>query len=112
MTVTDGTAQSLTRSLEITPLSGNLGAEIKGLDLAADLSAKTVGEIRQALLDHHVIFFRGQNLSPEQQIAFGRRFGELDEHPFVEGMSAHPEIIEIITEPEDLVNFGGVGTPT
>lgn len=107
MTVTDGTAQSLTRSLEVTPLSGNLGAEINGINLAADLSAEVVGEIRQALLDHHVIFFRGQDLSPEQQIAFGRRFGELDEHPFVEGMSAHPEIIEVITEPEDVVNFGG-----
>jgi taurine dioxygenase len=93
--------------ITVTPLSGALGAEIAGVDLSGDLDDATIAEIRAALLAHHVVFFRDQDLSPEAQIRFGRRFGELDTHPFVEGMEAHPEVIEIVTEPDDVFNFGG-----
>lgn len=106
MTVTNATSAGLS-ALDIRPLAGNLGAEIHGVDLSGELTEELVAAIRGALLAHRVIFFRGQSLTVTQQIAFGRRFGELDEHPFVEGMDTHPEIIEIITEPDDVVNFGG-----
>jgi taurine dioxygenase len=58
-------------------------------------------------VQHHVVVVRRQELSPEKQITFGRQFGELDTHPFVEGSASHPEVIEIITEPDDRTNFGG-----
>jgi taurine dioxygenase len=93
--------------ITVAPVTGVLGAEICGVDLAADLDDATVAEIRRAFLEHHVVFFRDQDLDPEAQIRFGRRFGELDTHPFVEGMDAHPEVIEVVTEPDDVVNFGG-----
>ena len=65
-------------------IAGALGAEIAGVDLSPPLSDEVIGEIRQALLDHQVIFFHDQHLTPEQHLAFGRRFGELQIHDFVE----------------------------
>jgi taurine dioxygenase len=93
--------------IAVAPVSGVLGAEVSGVDLASDLDDAAVAEIRQAFLAHHVLFFHDQELTPDQLMRFGRRFGELDTHPFVEGMDSRPEIIEIVTEPEDAVNFGG-----
>ncbi len=84
-----------------------LGAHVAGVDLAADLPDGTIASIRRAFVEHHVLFFRDQSLTPEQQMTFGRRFGELDEHPFVDGRDDHPEVLEIVTEPDDTVNFGG-----
>lgn len=93
--------------MELTPISGMLGAEISGVDLAAELSADLVADIRAAFNEHHVLVFRDQNLSPEAQIAFGRQFGELDTHPFVHASPEHEFALEIVTEPDDTVNFGG-----
>lgn len=93
--------------LQVRRIAGALGAEISGVDLAADLADEVVAQIRQALVEHQVIFFRGQNLSPAGQVAFGRRFGPLNVHPYVAGMADHPEVMEIVKEPEDKVNFGG-----
>ena len=93
--------------LTIRKVSGALGAEISGVDLAADLSDAVIAEIRAALVEHQVIFFRDQVLSPERHVAFGRRFGPLNIHPYVAGMEGHPEVMEIIKEPGDKVNFGG-----
>lgn len=92
---------------ELRPLSGVLGAEVAGLDLAQPLSAQTVGELRAAFVDHHVLVFRDQQLDPERQIAFGRYFGELDTHPFVEMNPDHPALLDVITRPDDRANFGG-----
>jgi taurine dioxygenase len=100
MTVTE-------RPLRIRPMTGVLGAEIEGVDLAGALSEETVSAIRGALVAHHVLVFRDQDLSMDQQLAFGRRFGELDTHPFVHGNPDHPEILDIVTEPDDRINFGG-----
>lgn len=93
--------------LDIRPLAATIGAEVSGIDLAGELDDTTIAALRAAFVRHHVLVFRDQELSPEAQVAFGRRFGELDTHPFVEGMDTHPEVIEIITEPDDVVNFGG-----
>ena len=93
--------------LKIRKVAGALGAEITGVDLSAELSDAVIEEIRAAFNQHQVIFFRDQNLSPEAQLAFGRRFGPLNIHPYVAGMAGHPEIMEIVKEPGDKVNFGG-----
>ena len=95
------------QTISVTPIAGALGAEIGGVDLARDLSDAVVGEIRRALLEHHVIFFRDQRLSPEQHLAFGHRFGELQVHDFVEGMEQHDEILEVRKEADEKLNFGG-----
>lgn len=94
--------------IQAKPIAGALGAEIEGVSLADDLSDEVIGEIRRALLDHMVIFFRDQQLTPVQQIAFARRFGPLEEHDFVKGMPDHPEIIRVVREADETtMNFGG-----
>ena len=91
-----------------TPIAGSLGAEISGISIDQDLNDETIVELRQALLDHLVIFFRDQQLSPERQIAFAHRFGPLEEHDFVKGMSEYPEIIRVVREADETTkNFGG-----
>ena len=97
----------MVQSLQIRRTSGALGAEISGVDLSQDLPDETIAAIRQALVEHQVIFFRDQTLTPEQQVAFGARFGPLNVHPFVAGMPGRPEVMEIVKEPEDRINFGG-----
>lgn len=94
-------------AFEVVPISAALGAEIRGLDVGGPLSDETVAELRRAFNEHQVLFFRHQQMSPVQQIAFGRRFGELGTHPYVDANPEHPEIIDIVTEPDDRVNFGG-----
>ena len=99
--------------LRIEPLSGALGAEVRGVDLAAPLEESRLAAIRRALLDHLVIFFPDQRLSPDQQRDFAARFGEVDEEPFVyplrmPALKDHPEIYQIVKEPRDRsLNLGG-----
>ena len=87
--------------LDIHPIAGALGAEIGGVTVADDLDDAVIGEIRQALLDHGVIFFRDQKLDPARHKAFTRRFGEIFRHPNYQGVSADPEIVDIRREPGD-----------
>ncbi|MGI9622138.1 MAG: TauD/TfdA dioxygenase family protein [Acidimicrobiales bacterium] len=96
-----------TSGFEVTPLSGAMGATVTGVDLSADMPDSLIGELREALVKNHLLVFRDQHLDVDSQMAFGRRFGELDTHPFVEGDAVHPEILEVITEPDDAFNFGG-----
>ncbi len=93
--------------LTIRKVAGALGAELGGVDLSGPLDSDTIAAIRAALNAHQVIFFRDQTLTPKQQLAFGRRFGPLNIHPYVAGMADHPEVMEIIKEPSDKLNFGG-----
>lgn len=96
------------KTIKATPIAGALGAEISGVSLADDLSDDIIADIRAALLEHLVIFFRDQTLTPDQQIAFAKRFGPLEEHDFVKGMPEHPEIIRVLREADETsLNFGG-----
>ncbi len=87
--------------IEIAPIAGAVGAEIGGVDVARDLDDGVIGEIRQALLDYGVIFFRDQTIDRDQHKAFTRRFGEIFIHPNYNGVSADPEIVDIRREPGD-----------
>ena len=87
--------------IEVQPIAGALGAEIHGVDVAAELDDGTIGEIRQALLDHGVIFFRDQQLDIDRHKAFTRRFGQIFIHPNYNGVSADPEIVDVRREPGD-----------
>jgi len=95
-------------SLQIQPIAGALGAEIAGVDLAADLDEGTVAAIRGAWLDHLVIFFRDQELLPERLLAFARRFGEVVEYPFINGIEGFPLINPVVKLEHERVNFGGL----
>ena len=81
--------------LEIAPLTPTIGAEIRGLDLAQPLDAATVGHLRAALLDWKVLFFRDQDITTEQHLAFACNFGELEVHPFAPQKPGYPEVLAI-----------------
>ncbi len=95
------------KRIGVKPLAGALGAEIDGVDLN-NLDDETFGEIYQAWLNHLVVFLRDQDITPEQQIAFAKRFGDIHLHPFMKSMDEYPEILEIIKEESDTYTFGSV----
>ena len=74
-------------------LGSTVGAELAGVDLTADLPDEVIAEIRQALYDYKVLFFRDQPLTPEQHVAFARRFGGLEVHPFLPSNTGEPELV-------------------
>jgi len=80
-------------TLAIDPLTATIGAEIGGVDLAGDLSDDIVAELRRALLEWKVVFFRDQHdLDRDRHVAFGRRFGELEVHPLTPRDQDRPEV--------------------
>ena len=96
-------AQPCFDHIEVTPQGATVGAEIAGVDLTSDLSGAVIAEIRRALLDYKVIVFRDQPLTSAQHVAFARRFGELEIHPFITGNVEHPELVRF----EKGVDTGG-----
>jgi len=93
--------------ISVRPIAGALGAEISGVNVT-QMDDETFEEITTAWLEHLVVFFHDQDLSPDQQIAFSKRFGDIHYHPFMKGMDDHPEILEIVKEENDTKTFGGV----
>jgi taurine dioxygenase len=88
-------------TLRVEPLSGAIGAEVHGLDLAQPLDDATRKELEEAWLAHLVLFFRDQSLTVDQHKAFARRFGELHVHPVLQQMAeqGHPEIVVLESSP-------------
>ena len=80
-------------SIEVVQLGAHAGAEIIGLDLETPMTTATTKAIYQALLDHGVIMFRNQDITREQQVAFGESFGDLSVHPFSPNLDDLPEMI-------------------
>ncbi len=85
--------------IRVEPVTGSIGAEISGVDLR-EVDEETQAELERAWLDHKVLFFRDQSLTQAEHVAYGRGFGELEIHPFVENVSDHPEIIILESSPE------------
>ena len=91
--------------IDVKLLSGALGAEISGIDLT-DVSDENFKTINNLLLEHKVIFFRNQPLTSEQHVALASKFGPLETHAYVRGLSEFPEIIRIIKKPEEKTQWG------
>jgi taurine dioxygenase len=91
--------QSSSQAFELVKLTPHCGAEVRGIDLVRPLDAPTIGALSRALAENCVIFFRGQQMTPEQQKALGRSFGELHLHPaWPRLVPGHPEIMEIFAD--------------
>ena len=89
---------ALREAIEIStrPLSDALGVEILGIDLSRLIDDTTFDAIHQVFLDHSLILFRDQHFTPEQHIAFSRRFGDLAVHVFDQFLlPGHPEILRV-----------------
>lgn len=106
----DEMAQAETyKTIAVEPFEGGFGAEVTGVDLARPLGPRAFAEIKWAYDTHALLFFRGQRLTPEQQIAFSKRFGPLLRVPYVEPLPDHPDIIAVLKEAgeRDISTFGG-----
>ena len=92
--------------LSITPSGGGVGAFVDGIDLSQPLSDNITGAMRAALGDHGVLFFRDQDLTPVQHIAFAGEFGSININRFFPAVDGYPEIAEVRKEPEQESNIG------
>ena len=81
------------QNFDVKRLGSTIGAEIHGIDITTELAQPVIDDIRQALLAYKVIFFRDQPLTPDRHVAFAKRFGELEIHPFIPSNTGVPELV-------------------
>ena len=93
--------------INIVPSGGGVGAFIEGIDLGQDLSDNIVGTLRSALGEHGVLFFRDQDISPEDHIAFAEKFAPININRFFAHVEGHPKIAQVLKEPDQKKNIGG-----
>ena len=91
-------------TLQITTLA-EAGAEVTGVDVTA-LSPEDAAAIRQAFADHGLLFFRDQDLTPKQHIAFALEWGDININRFFTAHDDHPQIAMVVKEPEQSGNIG------
>lgn len=89
--------------MNITPLTGGLGAEITGADIR---NADDFPAIRQAFTEHSVIVIRDQTITPDDHLAFARRWGEINVNRFFAALNTHPEIALVVKEPDQTKAIG------
>lgn len=94
-------------NFKVQPLAGALGAEILDIDLN-QINDSIFEEIYKAFVDYQVIGIPNQNLTPDEYLAFGRRWGEIHHYPYMKGLESHPEILEILKTETDTYAFGNV----
>lgn len=92
--------------IQVRPLAGAVGAEVLGVDLSRELGNSQFATIRQAFHDHGVIFFRDQDLTPEDHIAFAERWGKINVNRFFHPVEGYPQIAEVLKEPDQKKNIG------
>jgi taurine dioxygenase/alpha-ketoglutarate-dependent 2,4-dichlorophenoxyacetate dioxygenase len=93
-------------ALEVHPISPALGVEVIGLDVSRPLDDETLGLVKQLFETHHLLCFRDQHLSPEQQIAFSRQFGELEPFPEADKTKEAPVVYHVANVSTDGVLLG------
>lgn len=94
-------AASLPDSIQVEPLTCAIGAELRNVNLGvASRDADLVAELRRLLLRHKVLFFREQDITRAEHVAFARHFGELEDHPVAGSDPEHPGLVRIYKSPE------------
>ena len=94
--------------MQLTPSGGPIGATITGVDLSAPQSPELTADIRRAWLEHLVLVFPDQPLSPDRFLAFAQTIGTPGHYPFVTGLDDYPEVIEVKKLAHETTNFGGI----
>ena len=79
--------------IKVRPIAGSIGAEIDGIDMAKPLGNQAFQEVHDALMAHQVIFFRDQDVTPAEHVAFARQFGTLHVHPYAPSLEEQPEVL-------------------
>jgi len=92
---------SLASSIRVEPLTCTIGAELSNVQIGTAVrDPGTMAEIRRLLLQHKVLFFRDQDLSRAEHVAFARHFGELEDHPVAGSDPEHPGLVRIYKSPD------------
>ena len=94
------------KTIQATPLSPTIGAEISGIDIAGGIDDEQFAELRQAFADFGVIFLRDQEISPNQHIAFAERWGKINVNRFFKATADYPVIAEVRKEADQKGNIG------
>ena len=94
-------------NVQVKPISGGVGVEISNVDLSHELSNSQFATIRDAFIEHGLIFFRDQELTPEDHIAFAERWGEININRFFPRVEGYEKIANVIKEKDQKVNIGG-----
>ena len=89
------------------PQPGGLGAVITGVDLTQPLDEQVISDIKKILWKFHLIIFKNQKITPDQQIRFGQYFGPVVKHPYIKGLEGYPEIMVVEKKETDKHNFAG-----
>jgi taurine dioxygenase len=95
------------KEIEVTPQSAALGAVISGVDLSKEPSKHAMAELEDAFGRYSVIFFRDQNLTPQQHIALAERWGAINVNRFFKPLDGYPQIAQVIKEADQKENIGG-----
>jgi taurine dioxygenase len=95
------------KEIEVTPQSAALGAVISGVDLSKEPSKHAMAELEDAFGRYSVIFFRDQNLTPQQHIALAERWGAINVNRFFKPLDGYPQIAQVIKEASQKENIGG-----
>lgn len=93
-------------SISVTPAGTAVGAIIGGVDIAAGISDENLAVIRQAYIDHGVVFLSGQDITPEQHIEFAERWSQINVNRFFQSVEGYPRIAEVRKEPSQKLNIG------
>jgi alpha-ketoglutarate-dependent taurine dioxygenase len=97
---------NVTTPFVVRRMAGAIGAEIGGIKLRPDLPDAVIAELRQLWLEHLVLFFRNQELTPQELAAVARRFGEVVHYPFLKGLDEAPEVIRVAKLEADVLRHG------
>jgi taurine dioxygenase len=95
------------KEIGVTPQSTALGAVISGIDLSKEPSKRAMAELEDAFGRYSVIFFRDQNLTPQQHIAMAERWGAINVNRFFKPLDGYPQIAQVIKEANQKENIGG-----
>ena len=91
----------------INPTSGSMGVEIHNVDLSNELSDSLFSEIRETFIEHGLIFFRDQELTPDDHLSFAKRWGEININRFFAKVEGYDQIAEVKKDPDQKINIGG-----
>ena len=91
----------------INPTSGSMGVEIHNVDLSKELSDSLFSEIRETFIEHGLIFFREQELTPDDHLRFAKRWGEININRFFAKVEGYDQIAEVKKDPDQKINIGG-----
>ena len=94
-------------NLLINPTSGSMGVEIHNVDLSKELSDSLFSEIRETFIEHGLIFFRDQELTPDDHLRFAKRWGEININRFFAKVEGYDQIAEVRKDPDQKINIGG-----